>query len=313
MTTPSTSSRPDSALIVFNPNSGQGDSGVEDFAQFLKDAGVRVELRETTAEGTPETYLKGLEDFGALVVAGGDGTVSSLAYAAREYHKPFLAYPAGTANLIAQNLALPSTPRELADLFLSGQTLRLDLAEFDSDGKTRGFAMLAGLGMDAAIIRDSEDLKEHLGVAAYVVSALKQLTPKHAKFTLTLDGRRVEVEGMGVMVANFGMANLRVPITGDVSPADGKLTVIVLKGGSIASLLPKLIGSVRAKLNLGDPDLGNNVETYDAREVNVETSEALPMQYDGEILEGEWTSLKARILPGAVEYITATTLDDLTT
>jgi len=302
-----------SALIIVNPKSGQGDSGVEEFAQYLRDAQVRVEVRETTADGTPDDYVQGLEGFDALVGAGGDGTVSSLAYAARSFKKPYLPYPAGTANLIAQNLDLPTDPRALADLFLSGRTLTLDLAELDIDGETKGFAMLAGLGVDAAMIRDSEEAKGRFGVGAYLISALKQLNPQQAQFTLTLDGQVLDVEGMGVMVANFGLANFRVPITGEVNPADGKLTVIVLKGGNLASLLPTLIGSVRAKLNLGDPDLGNNLDRYEACEVTVRASVPLPAQYDGETLDGNVQEFHARVLPGTVRYITATTMADLTT
>ena len=302
-----------SALVIVNPKSGQGESGVEQFVQHLQEAQVRVEMRETTPDGTADDYVRGLEDFDALVGAGGDGTVSSLAYAARSFGKPYLPYPAGTANLIAQNLDLPSEPQALADLFLSGKTLMLDLAELDINGKTQGFAMLAGLGVDAAMIRDSEEAKGRFGVGAYLISALKQLNPTKAEFTLTLDGRVLRVEGMGVMVANFGLANFRVPITGDVSPADGKLTVIVLKGGSLASLLPTLIGSVRAKLNLGDPDLGNSLDRHEACEVTVQSSVPLPAQYDGETLDNNVQQFHARVLPGAVRYITSTTMADLTT
>ena len=311
--TSSAQSAPKSALIVLNPKSGRGDSGIETFTEHLRAAGIRVELRETTADSTPDEDVKGLEGFDALVGAGGDGTVSSLAYAARSFGKPYLPYPAGTANLIAQNLGLPTDPRELADLFLSGRTITLDLAELDVQGKTHGFAMLAGLGLDAAMIRDSEETKDHLGVAAYVASALKQLHPKHAHFTLKLDGEEVEVEGMGVMIANFGMANYRVPITGDVSPADGKLTVIVLKGHTIASLVPSLLGSIRAKLHLGAADLGDSLETFEAAEVSVQASQALPAQYDGETLEGDLLSLSARVLPGAIRYFTPAMVEDLTT
>ncbi|MDV6376216.1 hypothetical protein [Deinococcus arenicola] len=71
------------------------------------------------------------------------------------------------------------------------------------------------------------------------------------------------------MIASFGMADYRVPITGDVSPADGKLTVIVLKGNSIVSLLPTLLGSRRVKLNLGNADLSDSLETFEATEVSV--------------------------------------------
>lgn len=302
-----------SALLVLNPKSGHGDSGIEPFIGHLRDAGVQVELRETTPDSTPDEDVKGLEAFDALIGAGGDGTVSSLAYVARSYRKAYLPYPAGTANLIAQNLELPTDPRALADLFLSGQTVTLDLAELEVNDKVHGFAMLAGLGLDAAMIRDSEHTKDRLGVAAYVASALKQVHPQHARFKLTLDGKEVEVEGMGVMVANFGMANYRVPITGNVSPADGKLTVIVLKGNSIASLIPTLLGSLRAKLHLGNADLGDSLVTFDAIEVSVQASQALPVQYDGETLAEDVQFLKARVLPGAVRYFTPAALKDLST
>ena len=302
-----------SALIVVNPKSGHGDSGIDAFIGYLRDAGVRVEVRETTADSTPEEDVKGLEGFDALIGAGGDGTVSSLAYAARSYQKAYLPYPAGTANLIAQNLDLPTDPRALADLFLSGRTETLDMAELEVNNKVHGFAMLAGMGLDAAMIRDSEENKGRLGAVAYVASALKQLHPQHAHFKLTLDGREVEVEGMGVMVANFGMANYRVPITGDVSPADGKLTVIVLKGTSIANLIPTLFGSLRAKLHLGSADLGDSLETFEATEVSVQASQALPAEYDGETIEGDVMFLKARVLPGAVQYVTPAPLTDLST
>ena len=304
---------PKSALIVFNPKSGRGDSGIETFTELLRAAGIRVELRETAPGSTPEEDVKGLDTFDALVGAGGDGTVSSLAYAARSFGKPYLAYPAGTANLIAQNLGLPTDPQALAELFLSGQTVTLDLAELEVRGEVHGFAMLAGLGLDAAMIRDSEQTKDRLGVAAYVASALKQLRPQHAHFKLNLDGEEIEVEGMGVMVANFGMANYRVPITGDVSPADGKLTVIVLKGHSITSLVPTLLGSIRARLHLGAADLGDSLETFEAAEISVQASQALPAQYDGETLEGDLQSLKARVLPGAIRYFTPAAVEELTT
>jgi len=128
--------------------------GVEQFAHYLRDAQVRVEIRKTTAQGTSDEYVEGLAEFDALVRAGGDGTVSSLACAARSFKKPYLPYPAETANLIAQNLDLPTDPCALADLFLSRQTLTMDLAELEIEGETKGFAMLAGLGLDAAMIRD---------------------------------------------------------------------------------------------------------------------------------------------------------------
>lgn len=114
------------------------------------------------------------------------------------------------------------------------------------------------------------------------------------------------------MIANFGMANYRLPITSDISPSDGRFTVILMKAGNIMRLLPNLIDSVRAKLNLGDPMFSGNLETIEARTVEVDADEPFPLQYDGE-LHVETTPFQARILPGAIRFLTAAKRDDLET
>ncbi|CAM2908989.1 diacylglycerol kinase family lipid kinase [Deinococcus radiodurans] len=299
-------------LVVFNPKSGQGESGLSEFVEHLRAAGAEVTEREL-AEGVPmQDYVRDLSQFDVLVGAGGDGTVSSLAYAARGQDVPLLAYPAGTANLIAQNLDLPRDPAELARIALAGHAVQVDLGEVEVRGEKNGFCMLAGAGADAAMIRDSEDLKERFGALAYVMSAMKQLNPKKTRFSLTIDGERREFEGIGVMVANFGMATYRLPITDDISPSDGRFTVILLRAGNILRLVPNLIDSVRGKFGLGDPMFAGNLETLEAREVTVDAADPFPLQYDGE-LHVETTPFTARILPGAIRLLTQVGRDELDT
>ncbi|MFC3721444.1 diacylglycerol/lipid kinase family protein [Deinococcus metalli] len=299
-------------LVIFNPKSGNGDSGLPTFNTLLRGAGAEVVERELTQDTPMTEYVKDVESFDAVVAAGGDGTVSSVSYASRYKNVPLLAYPAGTANLIAQNLDLPVTPQDLARVVAEGRAVRVDMGEVEVRGETQGFAMLAGAGADAAMIRDSEDLKDRFGVLAYVMSAMKQLNPRKTTFTLTIDGQRREFEGIGVMVANFGMANFRLPITTDISPDDGRFTVVLLKAGNLLRLVPNLIDSVRAKLNLGDPLFSGNLETLSAREVTVDAADPFPLQYDGE-LHVETTPFTARILPGAVRYLTPSTEEQLAT
>ena len=299
-------------LVVFNPKSGKGDSDLPEFVQLLQDAGAEVTQRELGRETPLAEQVKDLSDFDCLVAAGGDGTVSSLAYATRDTGIPLLAYPAGTANLIAQNLALPTNASDLADLVLAGHSITVDLGEIDVNGERNGFAMLAGAGADAAMIRDSEELKEHFGVMAYVLSAMKQLNPKKTTFKLTLDGQEREFVGIGVMAANFGMANYRMPITTDINPSDGQFTVVLLKAGNLLRLIPNLIDSLRAKLNLGDPLFSGNLETLYAREITVDAVDPFPLQYDGELMV-ETTPFTARILPRAVRFITAVKAEEVET
>lgn len=299
-------------LVVFNPKSGSGDSGLPEFVQLLRGAGAEVVERELTPEKPMSEYVNDVESFQSVVAAGGDGTVSSLAYAAKYKNVPLLAYPAGTANLIAQNLDLPTVPAELAALVAAGNSVRVDLGEVEVGGEKTGFAMLAGTGADAAMIRDSEDLKEKFGVMAYVMSAMKQLNPRKTTFHLTIDGEKREFEGIGVMVANFGMANYRLPITSEISPSDGRFTIVLLKAGNILRLVPNLIDSMRAKLNLGDPMFSGNMETIEAREIHVDATDPFPLQYDGELHE-ETTPFSARILPGAIRFLTAAKKKELDT
>lgn len=300
-------------LVIYNPKSGSGDNTVLECAELLRQAGCTVEARELEKDVPIEQYLSDAESFGAVIAAGGDGTVSSVAYALRYKNVPLLAYPAGTANLIALNLEMPETPAALADLVLAGQTVKIDLGELTVGNERHGFAMLAGAGADAHMIKESEELKPKFGALAYAMSAIRQVNPKKTTFHMLVDGQPRSAEGIGIMVANFGKANYGLPITSDVSPSDGKFTVLVLKAGNVFQLLPNLIDSVRSKLNLGDPIFGSgNIETFEASEISVEADEPFPLQYDGE-LHVETTPFSAKVLPGAIRFITGVGKDGLKT
>lgn len=302
------------ALLIFNPFSGSGDSPLPEFIGALGALGWTVQAEEIR-EGSPEDWREAARGCQAVIAAGGDGTVSSVAYALRDTEIPLLAYPAGTANLIAQNLELPGDPEELARIVEEGHTLTLDLGELeigDEGGKRHGFVMLAGAGADANMIGESEDLKERFGPMAYLISAMRQFSPKKTVFTIRVGDRELRREGIGVMVANLGMANLRIPITTDISPLDGEFTVIVIRAGNILQLIPNLIDSLRAKFDLGDPMFSDNLETFHAREVSVTADDPFPMQYDGELLV-ETTPFTARVLPGAARFLTRAEEEELET
>jgi diacylglycerol kinase (ATP) len=292
-------------LVVYNPKSGNGSTTVLRCADMLRAAGREVVTRELEKDVPSEQYLHDASEFDCVIAAGGDGTVSGVAYALRYRNVPLLAYPAGTANLIAQNLDLPEDPGALAELVLAGHAVRIDLGELKVGDQTHGFAMLAGTGVDASMIKASEDLKPRFGVLAYILSAMRQVNPKKTTFTMRVDGQPRSAEGIGVMVANFGKANFGLPISSDISPSDGKFMVVVLRAGNVFQLLPNLIDSVRSKLNLGDPLFGNgNVEAFEASEIEVDAEDPFPLQYDGE-LHPETTPFSARVLPGAIRFITA--------
>ncbi|MDO4263338.1 MAG: diacylglycerol kinase family lipid kinase [Deinococcus sp.] len=304
-------------LVIFNPKSGQGDSALPELLDLLRARGIPLTERSLEGERPMAEFVHDLEEYAAVIGAGGDGTVSALAYAMAQHHTaiPLLAFPAGTANLIALNLDIPDEPQALLQLMLSGHTLALDMGELetgDGRGDRKGFAMLAGAGADASMIKESEGLKKNFGTLAYVLAAMRQISPPTTTFHIVADGQKRTFTGIGVMVANLGMANYRIPITADISPSDGQFTVILLKEGNILRLGANLLDSLKAKFKLGDPAFSGNLETFTAREIEVVAEDPFPLQFDGEI-HVETTPFKARVLPQAVHFFTRQTEGDLST
>jgi hypothetical protein len=85
---------------------------------------------------------------------------------------PLGVLPCGTGNLLARNLALPLSLDEALTVALTGSDRRLDVGTANG----RPFVVMAGIGFDAEMLEGgSEELKKHMGWAAYVLSALRHL------------------------------------------------------------------------------------------------------------------------------------------
>ena len=311
-------------LALHNPRSGQGDSGWDRFVETLRVLGNDIEIREIRHDVPLDTMLEDAADFERVIAAGGDGTVSSVAHALAGRRRPLLAYPAGTANLIALNLRMPADPDELARVAVGGVLLETDLAELtcvagrapaelispedevpdppEERTSRVGFALIAGAGFDAELIAGSEALKETLGVGAYLAAALAHPRPTVARIELDLDGRRVDTEGIGVLIVNFGRIQLDLKLAPDADAHDGLLDVVVLRARSVVGLAPLVVGALAERLGLPGPELHDRLEVHHATRVTVRADPPLPVQFDGETLEGS-TPLSARILPHAAVFV----------
>ncbi|MBI5813526.1 MAG: NAD(+)/NADH kinase, partial [Meiothermus silvanus] len=269
--------------------------------------GLTGELRPLRPGTSLEELLRDASSFAAVVAAGGDGTVSAVAHSLAETQIPVLAYPAGTANLIALNLGLPSDPAELAEVLLAGRTQPTDLAELrytDASGgsASTGFTVAAGTGFDAKMIADSEALKPRFGVGGYVLSALANANPTVARFRLELDGRPYLTEGIGVLVANFAKLQLGLELAPGANAQDGLLEVVILKTRSAAGLVPVLLRQLAEKVGLAASQVSDRLEIHSVKRVRLESDPPLPVQFDGESVDGS-PPLEAWVVPERVRFI----------
>ena len=216
--------------VIVNPNRVEGlDELRAGITEQLAEAGwPEPAWLETTAEdpGTGQAE-QAVEDGAAVVfVAGGDGTVRACIDGLAGTETALAILPGGTGNLLATNLGIPTDTIEGVQLALDRGRRVVDLGEVE--GKT--FAVMAGMGLDAAMVDDAPTkLKAVLGPVAYVFSALKHLNDAEMKVEVQVDDYPVlRRRARTVIVGNVGRLQGGVNLLPDAEPDNGQMDVAVL-------------------------------------------------------------------------------------
>ena len=203
MTDPRNPSQPTKrrALLIANPKAGQGSAehrqqALIRFCELLKDRGVDVEVRSTEGprDATRLAADAMREGFREVIVSGGDGTINEALQGLVGTDVRLAVWPRGTANVLGRELRLPRQLPRLADIIAAGNVQRAfaGCATIESTGERRYFLLMAGIGIDAAIVdRVRPGLKKRVGKVAYWYSGLEHLARWRPKpFVLDIDGQR---------------------------------------------------------------------------------------------------------------------------
>jgi diacylglycerol kinase family enzyme len=117
-------------VIVANPGAGKHDRNTINFiAEKMRRRECRVEVIESQGAGHIGEIARTI-DARAILIAGGDGSINEAiaGLLKRSRPRPLLGIiPQGTANVLGHDLGLPSSPSDLADVFLRGRIAPLHL------------------------------------------------------------------------------------------------------------------------------------------------------------------------------------------
>jgi YegS/Rv2252/BmrU family lipid kinase len=286
------------AAVVYNPVKVPDLPGMTDRVDnFMSERGwAQPVWLETTADdpgiGMCERAIR--EGCDVVFVCGGDGTVMAAVTALAGSDMPLAVLPAGTGNLLARNLDVPIDDEDEAlRIGIEGRTVDLDVGAIED----RKFVVMAGLGFDAAMMRDApEGLKKAVGWPAYLISAAKHLRGRGITLTLTVDDeesitRRVRT----VVVGNVGRLQGGVPLLPDALPDDGLLDVVLIAPRHLVDWL-RVAGRVLRRADVPD----RRMERFRARHIMVEAARSQPRQLDGDIIAASRT-MDIRIEPGALK------------
>jgi YegS/Rv2252/BmrU family lipid kinase len=286
----------DRVAVVFNPATGgeSAEGRARDTRRALADAGLDVLWLDTTEDDPGRGQVRRALDDGVdlVLVSGGDGTVMACVTGLAGTDVPLAVLPAGTGNLLATNFDIPSDLDGAVKVALQGDRRRLDVGALGDDR----FVIMAGLGFDAAMLRDADPkLKARLGAVAYVLSGFRNLRRTATRYELRLDDRQpITRTGQGVLIGNLGRLQGGLPVMPDARPDDGLLDVAVLRTRTVLDWL-RLATSVIVRRRPSEPEL----ELHRAGRVEVRCSTPQPLERDGEPADPT-THLVVEVVPGAL-------------
>lgn len=187
------------ATLIANPKTGRYGSRrlrpIADVASQLRSLGLDVELKLTGAPGEATEIAARAARNGSsdVIVAGGDGTINEAIQGLAGSKARLAIIPRGTGNVLARELKLPLDDEQATVVAARGNARRihLGLAIDETTGAKRFFVLMAGIGLDASVVRRVHPrLKKRIGKAAFWISGLSHLADwQPAPFKLEIEGR----------------------------------------------------------------------------------------------------------------------------
>jgi diacylglycerol kinase (ATP) len=209
-----------------------------------------------------------------IIVCGGDGTVRAASEAIVGTPTALAVVPAGTANLFASGLDLPTDIKEIVAGIARGDRRSVDTAL--CNGQT--FNVMAGTGFDVAMLADAEESKEKLGTFAYVGAAVRET--RHRKMfdaKITVDGNDFFDGPVScVLVGNSGSLKGGVKAFPEATSTDGKLHVAAVSAVGMREWASLMVTAVMRK-----PHLSSNSEMADGTEILVKFDKKQRFELDG--------------------------------
>ncbi len=265
-------------LVIWNPEAGGGgDNDIDrrraEITAALARHGIDCEVFQSPSEEDARRRVQQglLERVPAIVVAGGDGTVRSVAFQLLGQDVALGILPGGTAMNVAQSLGIPLDLDAAAGVLAAGNVTAMDV------GEVRGqpFLEIASIGLGADVLAGATHVSEGRFSAAL---GLLRSAARHrrTRVRLQLDGREVRARALSVAIANGRFTGRALELAPHASLHDGRFDVLVFEGfgplGLAAHLLRVLLGRKHDE----------RISRYTATAVRLSTHHPLPIRVDSQ-------------------------------
>jgi diacylglycerol kinase (ATP) len=288
------------AAIIYNPSAGRsrGEAIASAVQRGLQERGLEAHLQATERPGDAMTIARRLcQQFDTIVAVGGDGTVNEVAngIAGATRAATLAVVPAGTVNVLALELGLPSQVDRACDVIADGKTMHLDLGRVNG----RGFTLMMGAGLDALTVRniDLAAKKRYRELAFLGTGAKVGFAAPPPRFLVRVHGQ--EYAATFFVAGNCRYYAGRLGVTPNADPTDGMLDLLIFTGTTRSGLAVFWLG-VPTGLHLRNPNV-LYLRAGRAELIPDDEREIIWFQTDGE-LAGRLPA-KVEIEPHAIDVL----------
>lgn len=286
-------------IIIFNPVAGRRRAQLLwNVLDVMAANGIRIELVETIRSGHAEILARDAVRRGErmVVAAGGDGTIAEIANGLMGSDTRLGVIPLGTANVLANELALPFAPRAVAAALAFGRTRLLWPGWVQGAETSRLFVQMLGVGFDAHVVHNlSLPLKRATGKGAYVMQTIWEIGRyDFGRIRLRIDG--TEAEAGSAIVSKGRLYAGQYLLAPDARPSEAGFSVVLFDRSSRGAAL-----MYSAALPLGLLHRAPGVRHIRASQVDFVANQAAPAQADGDPVG--CTPLSVVDAPGPIQIV----------
>jgi len=280
------------AVIAHNGKTFGG--GLPELRRVLDAQGVREPIWHEVPKSkrAPREVRRAIADGAELILAwGGDGMVRRCINAIEDADVALGILPAGTSNLFATNLGIPKDIEAAVGIALHGARRRIDVGRFNGER----FAVMAGAGFDAAMIKGADDRKDRLGRAAYVLSGAASLRTEPFQAKIKVDGTPwYSGPASCILLGNVGNLFGGIEVFANAEVDDGLLDL-----GVVTAEGPVQLARTVVRTAVGDPQKSPFVRVTQGRRIKAELDRKVRYELDGGDRR-KITNFKVDVEPGAV-------------
>lgn len=289
-------------IFLLNPIAGSGNRSKlrKLIEKKLAGSAADFEIHPTCPEGNydpirTKIVQEGITD---IVIAGGDGTVSSVVHSLRDTGVAFGLIPCGSGNGLAFCAGISKNPHKAIELLFTGTPLPTDAFIINDHFS----CMLSGLGFDAQVAHDFAK-QPRRGLLTYI----KQTSANFIKarpycFDISINNTSLSTEAFFISIANSNQFGNRFTIAPKASLNDGLLDIVIVQKMTkprmlLAVLYQTRMGKVKEALYKKE-----GILYYQTPGLHIKNPGAAPLHIDGDP-KPTAHSFDIGIIPGAFRLI----------